>query len=310
MEKLTGIDISEFNGNIDFKRLKKEVDFVYIRATYGRFGIDKRFKEYTNECIKYEIPFGLYYYSYATTKELATDEVKFFLQMIKNYKDKITFPLMIDMEDSDGYKYNHGNPSKEILSDICVEACEKIIESGYSPIIYANADWFKNKLNEEKISKYMKWLAWWEANEDKIDSKKYQIWQYSSKGQLEAVSSKYVDLNYSFVDFVSLKEYMNNITKINFIKSKTFLDDLDIQFLTCYKWGQHLINKIYDGLHKEEKLDYKELTYEKQLKAVQKYYDLELKTMNYINFYVYSERMLQKLYKAITIENNIVKITD
>lgn len=234
--EIKGIDISEFNGDIDFKKVKKQVDFVYIRATYGRFGIDKRFKEYVKGCIDNNIPFSFYYYSYAVSKELAEDEVKFFLQIINPYKEKITFPVAIDMEDSDSYKYNHGNPSKEVLTDICAVACDKIAENKLSPIIYANADWFKNKLDEEKLSRYMKWIAWWNVEEEKIDKEKYHIHQYSSKGQIDGISSKYVDLNYSYVDFITLKEYVLNVSKINFIKAKTLLSDLDLQFLSCYKW--------------------------------------------------------------------------
>lgn len=232
---LKGIDISEFNGSIDFKKLKKEVDFVYIRATYGRFGLDKRMKEYAEGCIKYEIPFSFYYYSYATTKELASDEVKFFLQAINKYKEKLIFPVMIDMEDSDSYKLNHGNPSKELLTDICIVACEKIAEEKLSPIIYANADWFNHKLDLEKLKNYMKWIAWWETAETNIDKEKYQIWQYSSKGEINGIKGK-VDLDYSFVDFISLSQYIKNVSMINFIKSKTFLNDLDVQYLSCYKW--------------------------------------------------------------------------
>lgn len=233
--KLKGIDISEFNGNIDFKKLKKEVDFVYIRATYGRFGLDKRMKEYVEGCIKYEIPFSFYYYSYATNEELASDEVKFFLQAINKYKERLIFPVMIDMEDSDSYKLNHGNPSKEVLTNICIVACEKIAEAKLTPIIYANADWFNHKLDLEKLKNYMKWIAWWETEETNIDKEKFQIWQYSSKGEIDGIKGK-VDLDYSFVDFISLSQYIKNVSMINFIKSKTFLSDLDIQFLSCYKW--------------------------------------------------------------------------
>lgn len=309
MEKIKGIDISEFNGTIDFKKVKKQVDFVYIRATYGRFGIDKRFKEYAEECIKNEIPFGFYYYSYAIDMNTAEDEVEFFIKNISKYKNEMCFPAMIDMEDSDGYKQQHGNPTKELLSDICVMACEKLAESSISPIIYASADWFKNRLDEEKLNGFMKWIAWWETADSNIDTKKYSIWQYSSKGEINGIKGR-VDLDYSFVNFKLLKDYVNNISKINFIKSKTLLSDLDIQYLSCYKWGQDLINKLNDGLNKKEKIEHQEeLTYEKKLKAVQKYFDLENKTTNYLFLYVHTEDMISKLYNAISM-NSVIKIQE
>ena len=114
-------------------------------------------------------------------------------------------------------------------------ASEKIAEASISPIIYASADWFKNRLEEEKLSGFMKWIAWWETDEKNIDTKKYSIWQYSSKGEINGIKGK-VDLDYSFVNFKLLKDYVNNISKMNFIKSKTLLSDFDIQFMSCYKW--------------------------------------------------------------------------
>lgn len=184
MDKIRGIDISEFNGDIDFKKVKSKVDYVYIRATYGRYGIDKRFKEYAQGCINNEIPFSFYYYSYATDLVKAEAEVNFFLEQIKEYKERLIFPVCIDMEDSDGYKFKNGNPEKEILSKICKTACEKIAESKLIPIIYASADWYKNRLDEEIIKPYLKWIAWWQIKEENIDSKKYCMWQYSSKEKI------------------------------------------------------------------------------------------------------------------------------
>lgn len=310
MENLKGIDISEFNGNIDFKKVKEQVDFIYIRATYGRFGIDKKFKDYAEGCIENNIPFGFYYYSYAVNEDHAEDEAKFFMQMTDKYKDKASFPYMIDMEDSDSYKLEHGNPDKEMLTKICIKACEKIIEYNQTPIIYASADWFKNRLDESKIQNYMKWIAWWNCEEEKIDKTKFTIWQYSSKGHIEGISSKYVDLDYSFVDFVKIKTYIENVTKINFIKSKTGLQDLDIQYISCYKWGQDLLNKLHDGLTKGTKIERNASSMKDKQKAIQKYFNLEVKTINYLIYYIYSDELFQKLYNSITMTNNIVKIVD
>lgn len=234
--KLKGIDISEFNGNIDFKKLKSQVDYVYIRATYGRYGIDKKFLEYTARAIENEIPIGFYYYSYATDEDKALEEVNFFLENIEIFKEKITFPLVIDMEDSDGYKAKNGNPNKEVLTNIIIKACETIASHNFIPCIYACDDWFKNRLDSEKLEKYLKWLAWWNTKEENINKNKYCMWQYSSKGKLTGIESKNVDLDYSFVDFVKLKNYVNNVQKINFIKSKTLFSDIVIQFISCYKW--------------------------------------------------------------------------
>ena len=172
--KLKGVDISEFNGTIDFKKLKEEVDFVIIRATFGRFGTDKKLTENANGCIKYDIPFGFYFYSYATDETRALDEVKFFLEKVKPYKEKATFPFVIDMEDSDFYKKENGNPSKEEMTNICIKSLEALKEQKLIPMIYANKDWFENRLNFEKLTPYLKWLAWWNNEaEKKVDKETF-----------------------------------------------------------------------------------------------------------------------------------------
>lgn len=235
-QKLKGIDISEFNGKINFKKLKEQIDFVYIRATFGRFGVDKKFKEYTKEAIENNIPLGFYYYSYAVDEEKAIQEVNFFLETIAEFKEHVAFPLCIDMEDSDGYKAKNGNPDKEALTNIVLKACEKIAENKFIPIIYASSDWFKNRLDSEKLEGYLKWIAFWNTKEENIDKRKYCIWQYSSKGCLAGIESKNVDLDYSFVNFVKIKEYTDNVSKMNLIKSKTLFSDIVLQYMSCYKW--------------------------------------------------------------------------
>ena len=212
------------------------MDFVIIRATFGRFGTDKKFMQNAKGCIENNIPFSFYYYSYALTEKEAEDEVNHFLETIKEYKEKISLPVVIDMEDSDSYKLNHGVTKKEELTNICITACEEILKSDLKAMIYANADWFKNKLDEEKLSKYFKWIAVWNEKEDEEKlKKKYVMWQYSSKGKIEGIKGN-VDLNYSFVDFPKFSAYLDNLSKIEMIKYMTKLDDLDIQFMSCYKW--------------------------------------------------------------------------
>ena len=298
-KNLKGIDISEFNGDIDFKKVKNEVDFVYIRATYGRYGIDKKFRTYAKACIENNIPVGFYYYSYATNVEDSITEVDHFLEAVFEFKNNITFPLCIDMEDSDGYKQKNGNPSKEVLTDIVIKACEKIAEKNFIPIIYACEDWFKNKLDSEKLGSYLKWLAFWNVSEEKIDKTKNAIWQYSSKGKINGIKTD-VDLDYSFVDFIKLKEYTENVSRINFIKSKTLLSDIILQYFSCYKHGNELISKLYSGLKDSDKIVYKELNIEGKKKEVKKYFNFEQKTIDYLSCFIYSDDTFTLLYNAIT----------
>ena len=205
----------EFNGIIDFDKVVKEVDFVMIRAGFGKrtrlkkeAKVDKMFKRNVEGCIRVGLPFGIYYYSYALNEEEAKEEVGFIISTIKDYKEFITFPVAIDMEDSDNYKKNSGFPTNEVLCNICKVACDTLGNAGYYPIIYANLDYFTHYLKEESIARYNKWLAWWSKEAiEKIDKEKYQMLQYSSIGKVDGIGSN-VDMNESFVEYNKLILYL------------------------------------------------------------------------------------------------------
>lgn len=292
MNKLKGVDISENNGVIDFEKLSENVDFVMIRATFGRFKEDRNFKKNVEGCLLYNIPFGVYCYSYALNVAQGMEETANLLKVIAPYKEYITYPVVIDMEDSDNYKQKNGFPKDEVLSEICNNFCEKIKENGYIPMIYASAYWYKQILKD--LKDYPKWIAWWDIKEENIDSTKYQMWQYTSKGRIKGIETN-VDFNYSFIDYKTLTTYLRNVEKISYIKFRTGLEDLTIQFMSCYKWGQDLIDKIYKRL-KEAPI---KKSSDEIKNIVKKEYNLESKTITFLSYYLYGEPLFLKLYRAI-----------
>ena len=68
---LKGIDVSVWQGTIDWSEVKNEIDFAILRAGYGRYASQKddRFEEYYAGCERHNIPKGAYWFSYATTKD-------------------------------------------------------------------------------------------------------------------------------------------------------------------------------------------------------------------------------------------------
>ena len=296
---MKGIDISEHNGFIDFSKLKDEVDFVMIRATFGKKE-DKMLKKNAKGCIENHIPFGFYYYSYALDEKYAKEEVSYFLQAIKDYKEFVTFPLAIDMEDSDKYKEKNGFPTNEVLCNICNLACDSIGKAGYYPIIYANLDYFTHKLNLPILDKYNKWLAWWSKEAlEKVDKTKYQMLQYSKLGSYKGIGGN-VDQNESFVEFNKLILYLNNVKKMQEIKLHTGIEDLSIQFMSLYKFGQALLDKVHKRVTNLVKIKNPNKDIHK---VVQEEYGLENKTIVYLESYLYSEELFLKLYRAICEEN-------
>ena len=212
MKMLKGIDISEYNGNIDMKKVREDgVEFVIIRLGYGKnkSQIDKKFYENYRKAIENSIPVGIYLYSYAINIEDAKCEAKRVIDEIKNLK--IEYPVFIDMEDADGYKAKR-NVSNEMCIDICDTFCNLIEKAGYYAGIYANLNWLKNRINSTQLDRYDKWVAQW-AKECTYN-KQYGIWQYSSKGKISGINGN-VDLNYA------LKDYKNIIKKANLNHNKS-----------------------------------------------------------------------------------------
>ena len=190
---LKGVDISEHNGKVDFDKLSKEVDFVMIRVTYGKKGIDKKSIYNIENAIKYFIPFGVYLYSYALNIEDAKSEANLLLRLIAPYKEKLSLGIAIDMEDADLYKQNNGMPSNDTLVDIILEE-QKIFENeGYDVMLYASSYWFNTKLNSNKLESIKKWVANWNKNY-KVDESKYIMHQYTSIGKVKGIEGR-VDMN-------------------------------------------------------------------------------------------------------------------
>lgn len=200
MEK-KGIDISYHQGNIDFNKLKGNVDFVMVRTSYGNFYEDKKHKEYIKELEKYNIPYGLYHFSYAISAEESKKEAEKFIKLIKNYNP--SYPVVIDIEASS----RTDDLRNETLVDITKVFCEKVEKAGYYVMIYANLDYLNNKLNDSSLEKYDKWLAQWSSKP--TYNKPFGMWQYSSKGKMPGISGN-VDLNISYKDYPNIIKNNSN----------------------------------------------------------------------------------------------------
>ena len=208
-----GIDISVHNGSIDFEKVKKEIDFVMIRGGYART-VDTMFHQNIQECIRLNIPVGVYWFCYALTVEDAKKEAHKLLQTIKPYK--LTYPIAYDLE-YDTHKYAKSKKvkiTKELASQMVVAFCDIIEDAGYYVMNYANKE-YQNKYFDESTRKYDLWYARW--NIKKPDSK-CGMWQYSSKGRVNGIKGR-VDMN------IAHKDYYNLIKKLGLNKHDSNLFD-------------------------------------------------------------------------------------
>lgn len=203
---MKGIDISYHQGSIDFNQVKNSgIEFVMIRASYGFFNQDKKVHEYVQCCESVGLPYGFYHYSYARNLQEAEKEVRGFLNLVKDYNP--SFPLVIDMEDADNWKRDNGNPNNQMLVDICDYFCEQVEKAGYYAMIYANTDWFTNRINSSKLDRYDKWLADWRTQPNTTIPR--GILQYTTSGKVAGISTN-VDMDEAYQDYPKIISNMKN----------------------------------------------------------------------------------------------------
>lgn len=156
-----GIDISEHQGS-DFRLIKHNLDFVIIRAGYGRTR-DRQFVNYADQAEKLAIPYGVYWYSYACDPAGGATEAAVCLDVIRGRK--ISCGVWIDMEDADKYKRDRGALTPAVCTGVCRTFCEAVQQAGYHAGIYASLSWFGPRCFIYDTYGYDRWIAAWGNND-------------------------------------------------------------------------------------------------------------------------------------------------
>lgn len=199
---IAGIDVSEFQGYIDWQQVKNSgIEFAFIRIgcrTYDDGGIifDERFKENLYSADRAGIKTGVYFFSQALTVEEATEEADAVIKAIEPFN--ITYPVVFDWEVIVEDYARTDDISIESLADCCVAFCERIKEAGYTPMIYQNKSTLLFKVDLPRVKEYDIWLA--EYNDEPTYYYDFKIWQYTSEGRVPGISTE-VDMNISFKDY-------------------------------------------------------------------------------------------------------------
>lgn len=193
------IDISTWQKNVDYSAVKSSgIDGAIIRCGVTLWGAqemeaDGMFEKHYAGFKSVGMPLGAYYYSAADSVEMAKKEANFCISLLKG--KQFEYPIYYDIENNE----RQGKLSKDVLTAIAVTFCEALENAGYWVGVYANTDWFTNKLNHTKLSGlYTIWLADYRS-ENANQSLKRDIWQYTSKGKVNGISGN-VDLNECYRD--------------------------------------------------------------------------------------------------------------
>ena len=187
-----GIDVSRWNGTIDWTRVKNAgIKYAIIRCGYGdnlTSQDDIQWARNVAQCEKLGIPYGAYIYSYATTVKQAQSEADHCIRLLKGHNPK--YPIYLDLEDS-----SISGLSNAQLASITQAWATKIKAAGYTPGVYSSKYWWTNKLTSSVFNNYQKWVAQW--NTKCTYTGTYQMWQYSSTGKVNGINGN-VDMDYAY----------------------------------------------------------------------------------------------------------------
>ncbi|MBR3040652.1 MAG: Ig-like domain-containing protein [Lachnospiraceae bacterium] len=200
---MMGIDVSSWNGNINWTAVKNSgVSFVIIRCGYrgytqGGLIEDSKFHTYASGAEAAGLKVGVYFFSQAINEREAVEEASMAIAMAKQHK--ISYPIFIDSEY--GAANHNGRADKldkTTRTAVCKAFCETIKSAGYTPGVYASKSWYYNNLNAAELNNYKIWLAHYCSQTDYKG--KYELWQSSNTGRINGISGN-VDINTSYLGY-------------------------------------------------------------------------------------------------------------
>ena len=201
MTEIKGIDVSRWNGTINWKTVANYgMGFAILRITEKGNIVDSTFESNYKGCIENKIPVGVYKYSYATNVSEIQYEANIVIKTMN--KRKLDYPVFLDIEDK-----CQANLSKELMMKMINAFRAIIIKAGYKFGIYCGYSWYQNQL-PEGAKKYDCWVARYPANDTGDLQERLRVpastgvigWQYSSKATIPGISTK-VDRNVFYKDY-------------------------------------------------------------------------------------------------------------
>ena len=191
-----GIDVSRWQGDIDFEALSKaNVEFIMIRlggqdGIDGEYYIDSKFTRNMENAQKYGFDVGVYFYSYAYTKEEAIKQAKYVIENLKDYK--LTLPIVFDWECWN--KFNKFKVSFYDVTQVQNTFLNYVESKGYKSARYGSKNYLTNVWQD---SNHLTWLAHYISNTTYQGD--YFMWQRCDTGKVSGINGA-VDVDILYLD--------------------------------------------------------------------------------------------------------------
>ncbi len=196
-----GIDVSRWNGDIDWDRVQNAgITYAIIRCGYrgsstGALVEDPYFRRNMEGALQAGLKVGVYFFTQATNEVEAVEEASMAAALCKDYQ--VTYPVFIDTEGAGGNGRADGL-DMATRTKVCQAFCQTIEDSGYTAGVYGSRNWFRNKIRMDMLEDYCVWLA--EYREKPIYGGNYHFWQYTSSGSVDGIEGR-VDLNIGYLTY-------------------------------------------------------------------------------------------------------------
>ncbi|MCR5427164.1 MAG: glycoside hydrolase family 25 protein [Lachnospiraceae bacterium] len=192
---MAGIDVSKWQGEIDWKRVAQDgVEFAIIRCGYrgsktGALVVDPYFVQNIAGAKEAGLKVGVYFFTQAVTEAEAVEEASAAVSLVREYAPDL--PIYIDTEGAGGNGRADGI-DKEMRTKVCEAFCRTVVSAGYDAGVYASRNWFYHNLETSRLDAFETWLA--EYRSSPLYTGYYHMWQYTSRGSVDGISGN-VDLD-------------------------------------------------------------------------------------------------------------------
>lgn len=186
-----GIDVSSFQGEIDFEKVKAAgIKFVIIRSILKSGKVDTMYHKYLADAERVGLKIGVYIYSYDHTELEAIASAEKVMGLLNGKR----LPIFLDLENKD-QRTEIGREGINKIAHAFLKTCQ---QKNYDCYVYVNQDWYKNVL-DDSVRPYAVWIARYGKNDNSINdiykpNVGEKIWQYSSMGRVDGINAN-VDMD-------------------------------------------------------------------------------------------------------------------
>ena len=201
-ESVKGVDLSKYNGTVDFAKLKDAgIGFAMLRLGSrgygtGKIALDEKFVEYAQNAQVSGISIGAYFYSQAVNETEAIEEANYIVGAVSGFNLK--YPIAIDIEKVTQDEARTDKLTSKERTAIVKSFCDAVRGYGYKPIIYATKEMMITGLDIEELSDYDVWLS--DETNPTDYPYRFSMWQYNTKGKIDGITGD-IDLDISFIDY-------------------------------------------------------------------------------------------------------------